>query len=743
MAEISPQGTVTPLSSGRAFIVAHVSGAELRIPLSIDHGSTFLPPDFTNDIVPLLTRLGCNGGGCHGKTTGRGGFQLSLFGFHPDDDHRTITSTGRGRLVFPAAPSSSLLLRKPSMTVPHGGGRRLDVGSPDYERLRRWIAGGLPPAAPGASPLSRIELYPPEQTLRPESTQQMLVTAVYADGTRRDMTRLAELVITSPSHAEIDRNGLVETTDRTGETAVVARLQGQVATARLTVPQVLPDNVPINLPVANFIDRHIRRKLVTLGIPPSPVATDSQFLRRACLQIAGRLPRTEETQAFLASTAPDRRTRLIRQLTHSPEYAEYLAQRWSGILRNKRRDQQTRQPGTMAFHRWIRNAMAANMPFDEFTRRILTATGNVSVNPPAQWYAEVRYLDRYVDDTAQVFLGLRLGCARCHHHPYESYSQEDYYGLAAFFTRIARKGGQGIRERAANEVISVKQTGQVQFPLTGEVIPPHGLGATPVNIPAWQDPRVALADWLTAPDNPYFARAMVNRLWAHFFGRGLVDPADDMRSTNPPSNGPLLDALAREFIDSGYDVRHMVETICDSTTWQLSPEPNDWNLDDTVAHSHYLPRRMNAEVLLDAIDALTGTPTSWEGLPAGTRAVALPDEDYSNRLLKLYGRPERDSACECERVEQPSLTQSLFMMHDEFLESKIHAEGGTARRLAAESRPLPERVRELFLTALSRPPSATELQQAVDYLAAEPEPHAAWCDLIWVLINMQEFQYVR
>ncbi|MCA9117441.1 MAG: DUF1553 domain-containing protein, partial [Planctomycetaceae bacterium] len=681
--------------------------------------------------------------GCHGKTTGRGGFRLSLFGFHPADDHYSITRAARGRLVFPAAPSRSLLLLKPTMSVPHGGGRRLEAGDADYDRLLRWIAESMPAAAPQAAELEGIELFPSERMLKRNSTQQMVVTAVYSDGTRRDMTRLAELESTSPSHATIDRSGLVQIADRTGETALIARLQGHVATARMTIPLDAADVPPVKLPIAGFIDRHVEQKLKTLRIPPSPVCTDSQFLRRAHLLIAGRLPEPAEARDFLSSTEPDRRTRLVRQLVRSPGFADYFAQKWAGILRNKRRDQAGRVRGTIAFHRWIRNAFAENMPYDEFARRILTATGDAAVNPPAQWYAEVRYLDRYVDDTAQVFLGLRIGCARCHHHPYENYSQEDYYGLAAFFTRVGRKGGNGARERRANEVIFVSPTGQVTHPLTGAVVEPHGLGGEEQQIPAWQDPREALADWLTADDNPYFARAMVNRVWGHFFGRGLVDPRDDMRTTNPPSNGPLLDALARDFVNSGYDIRQLVETICTSTAWQLSPEPNPWNLDDTTACSRFQPQRLSAEVLLDAIDSVTGVKTPWENLPLGTRAIALPDEDYSNRLLKLYGRPERESACECERVEQPSLTQALFMMHDEFLETRIGSDSGRAAQLAGDTRDEQERIRELFLAALCREPEPAELKQAMAYLHSGQPPHAAWCDLVWVLINMQEFQHVR
>jgi hypothetical protein len=701
------------------------------------------PVDFTNDVVPLFTKLGCNSGGCHGKATGRGGFKLSLFGFEPDIDYEAITKGARGRRVFPAEPSRSLLLRKPLMQVPHGGGRRFAVDGPEHRLLRRWIAEGMPWGRPNAPRIARLEVVPAERVLRSGQRLRLKATAVYSDGSRRDVTRLVEYRSNAASIAEVTGDGLVTALKRRGETAIVLQYQGQIAVCTVTIPVVDPNVPRPELAANNLIDRQVLAKLRKLNVPPSSAATDAVFLRRATLQVAGRLPTLSETQAFLADHDPGKRRKLIDRLLSDPGYADVQAQQWSALLRNKRRAQDKRIPGTKAFHGWIRDSFARNRPFDEFARAIRTATGDVKSNPPVQWYAEVRYIDRYVDDTAQVFLGVRIGCARCHHHPFEKFSQDDYYGLAAFFARVGRTGGTGGAERAANETIYVNAAGSVKHPGTGKVAQPRGLGGEPLEIPPCDDPRRSLADWMTAPDNPYFAMAFVNRLWAQFFGRGIVDERDDMRSTNPPANAALLEALAAEFVRSKYDVKHMVRLIGNSSTYQLSATPNRWNADETQAHSRFYPRRLEAELLLDAVDAVTGKPTKYDGLPAGTRAMQLPDEGYSNKFLKMYGRPERMSACACERDEKPTLRQFLFLMNDRFVLEKIYASDGYAGQLAKDPRPTEPKVEELFLKALSRKPTRAERARAKRHLADVPDAVEAWGDLIWAVINSKEFLFVR
>ena len=739
--EVTGDGELIARRSGTAVVRVSAGGIRVEVSVSVRDGETHREVNFTNDINPLLTRLGCNSGSCHGKSTGRGGFRLSLFGHHPEWDFEWIVRGGRGRRIFAAAPDQSLLLRKPTMQMPHGGGRRMSVDSDAYRLLRRWVSEGAVWRRRPAAGLVRIEVFPGEATIRSGQPQQLAVTAVYEDGTTRDVTRVVELRTNDSSLVEIDGAGLATAGRLTGQTAVIALLQGRVAVSRLTVPLATPRARWPEFPIANLVDRHVERNLRTLGVAPSAVCDDATFLGRVSRHLAGRVPRPEDVAAFLADDAVDKRVKLVGRLLASPEYADTFAQKWSALLRNKRRGQKDRIPGTITFHRWIRNAIARGMPYDRFVRQILTATGNVSVSPPVQWYAEVRYLDRYVDDTAQVFLGLRIGCARCHHHPFENFTQADYYGLAAFFTRVDRREGTGVAERRANETVLIKASGSVKHPVTGEVVKPRGLGGPELDVPPYADPRHRLVDWMAAPENPYFARAFVNRMWAHCFGRGLVEPIDDLRVTNPATNPALLDALADEFVSSGFEMRHVLELITTSTTYQLDSSANIDNLDETQGHSRFYPQRLSAEMLLDSIDQVTSRPTSYGGLPSGTRAMQLPDEGYSNQFLKLFGRPPRESACECERATGPSLSQSLFSLNDGFLLGKIFDPKSSAAKLASAEGDHAVRVRRLFLLALSRPATSVEVEKAVKYIGSESDAKIAYSNLMWALINTKEFQY--
>ncbi|MBC8353694.1 MAG: DUF1549 domain-containing protein [Planctomycetes bacterium] len=703
--------------------------------------------NFTNDIAPILTKLGCNSGGCHGKSTGRGGFKLSLFGFEPLEDFDAVSRGSRGRRVFPASPGESLLLKKATMSVPHGGGRRLEPTDPEYALLRDWIAADMPWGREDSPRIQQLQITLASPQMTPAAELQLTATAIYSDGSQRDVTRLVRFNSAEPAIAEVSANGLVHTEDRTGETPIVGLYQGHAAISRVIVPAVNPDaDVDQRLtsfPIGNLVDKHIVEKLKQLRVPPADIADDGSFLRRVTLQIAGRLPTLAETEVFLQTPSSDKRAQLVDRLLASPDYADHFAQKWSDLLRNKRRGQTPRIPGTIAFHRWIRNAIATNMPYDQFVRDVITATGNVTVNPPAQWYAEVRYLDRYVDDTAQVFLGIRIGCARCHHHPFEKFSQHDYYGLAAFFGRVDRKGGAGVAERRADETVFVRATGEVKHPETGEVVMPRGLDEEPIELASYEDPRHALVDWMSAPENHYFSRAFVNRMWGHFFGRGLVEPMDDLRVTNPATIEPLLDELASEFVSSKFDMKHVIRLICNSTTYQLSSQAGDDNLNETQNHSRFYPQRLAAEVLLDAFDHVSGVPTRYSGLPAETRATQLPDEDYSNEFLLLFGRPKRESACECERTAEPSLSQSLFVMNNSFILGKATSSKGFAASLAADERDDPTKLKELFLAAFSREPTPQELKDATEYFASEKDTKKAYGNLLWALMNTKEFMYIH
>ena len=702
--------------------------------------------DFTNDVAPILTKLGCNVGGCHGKSSGRGGFKLSLFGFSPQEDFIAVSRASRGRRVFPASPDDSLLLKKATMTVPHGGGRRLNASDPEYRLLRKWIASDMP-WIDDSPQVEQLQLTPASSQMNRAAQLQLKATAIYSDGTQRDVTRLVRFSSGNSAVADVGANGLVRTNNRTGETTIVGLYQGQTAVSRVITPTVNPaadiEQRLSEFPIANLIDKHVVEKLTMLRVRPAEIVDDGSFLRRCTVQIAGRLPTLIETRDFLKDKSSGKREQLVERLLASSGYADQFSQKWSDLLRNKRRGQSPRIPGTIAFHRWIRNAFASNMPYDQFVREIITATGNVTVNPPAQWYAEVRYLDRYVDDTAQVFLGIRIGCARCHHHPFEKFSQDDYYGLAAFFARVDRKGGTGVAERRADETVFVKATGKVVHPLTGQVVSPRGLGGEALQFVPYEDPRQALVDWMQEPNNPYFARAFVNRMWAHFFGRGLVEPMDDLRATNPATMEPLLDELAAEFIKSKFDMKHVIRLICTSSTYQLSSQARADNLEETQNHSRFYPRRMAAEVLLDAFDQVSGVATRYSGLPAETRALQLPDEDYSNEFLRLFGRPKRESACECERTAEPSLAQSLFVMNNRFILGKTTSKDNYAAVLAGDTRGDDEKLQELFLTTFCRGPTPLELKNANDYISSEKDKKRAYGNLLWALMNTKEFMYIH
>lgn len=743
IATVSATGLIEPIGSGQTQVEATLGNQRIEIAVDVKDGARFQPLDFPTDILPILTKASCNSGGCHGKSGGRGGLQLSLFGYNPRNDFEAIVHGSRGRRLLPSSPEHSLLVRKPTGAVPHGGGKRLPADSMETARVLRWIAQGTPWGSDNPPALQRLEITPASRALGYRADQQITVTALYADGRQRDVTRLTTFHSNDPAVAIVDDDGLVTTGERVGATAIVCKYQGQVGVANILVPLEKKDVARWpDLPRGNFIDDLVMAKLHELNVPPSPLVDDAGFLRRVTLQIAGRLPTVAEARAFLADPRLDKRVQLVDRLLESGDYADLFAQKWASVLRNKLRSQRTRVAGTVGFHRWIRNALAENMPYDRFVREIITATGSPTVNPPAQWYAEVRYLDRYVDDTAQVFLGLRIGCARCHNHPFEKFTQDDYFGLAAFFARVDRKGGLGLKtERAADETIFVKPIGTVKHPVTDRVVQPHGLGRPGLEIPAYDDPRAYLVDWLGQPDNPYFARAFVNRMWAHFFGRGLVEPLDDQRATNPASNDPLLTALAEEFIKSRFNMRHIVRLIATSTTYQLSSTPNADNLNETQAHARFYPQRLTAEVLYDAINDVTRTkPGRFTDMPDGTRAVQLPHEEFNDVLLELFGRPRRESACECEREATPNMGQSVYLMNNPAFLSKVKS--GLASQLAKDTRAPEEKVRELFLAALSRLPQPAELALALEHLRQEGSTPSAYSDLIWVVLNMKEFLYV-
>lgn len=711
------------------------------------------PIRFATDIMPLLTRMGCNGGGCHGKASGQNGFMLSLLGFEPEFDYQSLVHEDRGRRIFPADPERSLILLKASGRLPHGGGKLIDESTEDYRILKTWIAQGAPPPRPDDPRIDRIALVPAEAILDRNRELKLKVMVVFSDGSTRDVTRQSVYQSNEPAVGVVDMDGSVRTTSKPGLFAVMARFGDKIATFRGAVPFVSdPDSrsrveqALENLEPrigASIVDRHLLDQWRRLRIVPSAQADDLTFLRRASLDICGTLPKPEEIEAFEKETRSDKRARLIDRLLERPEYASHFSVKWADILRNRGSGYSTSQqrPGTTLFAAWIRDSIATNKPYDRFVAEILTATGRQSENPPAYWYRTVRKTPDYVESVAQAFLGVRIQCAQCHHHPTEALGQDDYYGLAAVFARVGRKGGFADAEVPTDETIFLSDRGEVSHPRTGVPLAPRPLGGVPFEIAPGEDPRQKLSEWMSDPANPYFARTMVNRMWAHFLGRGIVHPVDDSRSTNPPTDPELLDALARDFAEHGFDVKRLIRTITTSYAYGLSSAPEPGNQGDSQTYARFYPRRMTSEVLLDGISQVLGVSTPFPGLPSGTRAIDLPDENVASQFLDTFGRPARQSACECERTDAPALNQALELVNSAEIQRKLTDPIGFAAELA-KSGAAPQRiVHDAFVRILGRNPRDEESKAAVVFLEAEPDRVEACRSLLWSLIATNEFLF--
>ena len=740
--EVDSTGLITPLADGEATVRiqfgAGESALEASAPIEVRHVANPRPISFSDEIVPIFTKLGCNGGGCHGKSGGQNGFRLSLLGFYPEEGYEYLVKEGRGRRVSVAAPDQSLLLLKATNVMPHGGGARMAVDSHEYRTVRRWMAQGMPFGNADDPKVERLEVFPSVRRMDPKSRQQMKVLAHYSDGEIHDVTHVATYESNDSEMAEVDAGGVVSTLELSGEVAVMVRYQELVGVFRAVVPL----GVEIEqLPEArNFIDELVFAKWKNLGVPPSDASDDATFLRRVTIDLAGRLPTLPEVDTFLADASEGKRDALIERLLGSTDYAEYFANKWSAILRNQRNKDSYRR-GTYAFHDWLRDSFHQNRPFDRVARDILAASGEVGRNPPAAWYRSVRTVDQQVEDSAQLFLGLRIQCARCHHHPFEVWSQKDYYSYSAFFSRIGRKGNT---EGRPDEERIYHKPGRAtaKNPRDGATLLPAGLGARPLELDPDSDPRHALVDWMTDSGNPFFAKAFVNRYWKHFFGRGLVEPEDDMRLTNPPAHPELLDGLAKYFVESGFDVKELVRAICRSRVYQLSSIPNEHNATDKQSFSRYYPKRLNAEVLYDSIHDLTKTQAGFPGLPAGTRAVELPDSGVNNYFLTVFGRPMAESSCECERSNDASLAQSLHLLNSKDILGKVAHDDGRAATLAKQKeRSIAERIGELYLRAFARPPDEQEIAIARGHIEQSSDARIAFEDIVWALLNTKEFLF--
>jgi hypothetical protein len=737
IAVVNELGLVSPIRDGATTIIVEVAGRETHVPVEVRGIDRPSPISFPRDILPILTKTGCNSGGCHGKAEGQNGFKLSVFGFDPHGDFEAISQQARGRRVFLSSPERSLLLRKATAVEPHGGGQRMEVGDLRYRRLLRWIAEGATYLVDDAPQIARIEVEPSEQVLLANESQQLRVWAIDSTGERRCVTTEAEYDSNAGNIAGVDGRGFVQASDIAGEAAILVRYLGQVAVSRITIPR--PGVEFARPPEHNFIDRLAWNKLDRLGIEPSSLCDDATFLRRAYLDVIGTLPTADESRAFLSDTAKDKRAKLVDALLERPEYADYWTMRFSDLLRV---DQTKITPaGAVAITRWLREQFAANRPYDALVGELLTAKGNIQAPGPAAYFKAIDTPELAARSISQTFLGVRIECAQCHHHPSDRWGQEDYFAMAGLVSGIGKK-----KLPAGGEAIALVVAKDMKHPRTGEVIAPHALGAEPIEFSPGEDRRVYLVDWMTADSNPFFSPMIANRLWAHYFGRGLVEPIDDLRMTNPATNEPLLAELAAHMRAVKYDLKAFTRTLLASRLYQLDSATTAGNADDNQNFSHAAQKSLPAEVLLDASGQATCVPVTFEGWPAGYRAIQIWDSKLPSYFFRIFGRPVRATVCECERSVEPSIAQALHLMNSPEIMEIIRARQGRAAELVAADLPPEKIVDELCLATLARLPSAEERTLL---LAAFPNPdnantdelRAAAEDVLWSLLNSKEFLY--
>jgi hypothetical protein len=711
------------------------------------------PPSFVNDVIPVFTRLGCNSGSCHGKAAGQNGFRLSLRGYAPEMDYKSLTRELDGRRVSLDSPEESLLLRKPLGLAAHEGGKLMSEGGREYQVLLDWIRAGAPGPNKNDPELKKFDVRPASRTMKPGETQQLAVVGEYSDGSRRDVTWLCKFDSNDAGTAEVDAGGKV-TVRRHGETSVRVSFMTQVAVVVVTSPYDQKVDPARFTPRNNFIDEHVFNKLAALHIEPSDLCTDAEFVRRAYLDTIGVLPTPAEARTFLDDKAADKRAKLIDALLERPEFVDHWALFLGDLLQNrKERDHDVRgTKGVRDFHDWLRKQVAANRPWDELARDVLTATGSTADNPAVGWYVvtvgEQREAHRseVVAAAGQAFLGTRIGCAQCHNHPLEPYTQDDYYHFSAYFSRIkldrkdAKAGPTTLKVAGPDGKPSSGPVGVTQ-PRTGQFMKPQPLDRSAVDVAPGDDPRAKLAEWITDPKNESFSGAMVNRVWRHFLGVGLVEPVDDLRASNPPTNPELWQALNNEFVAHKYDLKHLMRLILNSRTYQLASATRPMNKSDARFYSHYYARRLPAEVLLDALSHSTGVPDEFPGYPVGVRAGQLPDPTLKSYFLTLFGRSERVTACACERNGDVTMPQLLHLQNGDAVVRKVRAADGRLAMMLKENKADAEIVEELYLLTLSRP--ATEAAKAAvrKELADGGSREEVLRDLFWALLNSKEFSF--
>jgi len=772
VAKVDAEGVVQPVADGTTKIVAKVGNLAAASTVEVKDAGKPFNWNFRNQVQAVLSKAGCNMGACHGAAAGKNGFRLSLRAYDHEQDFERLLFESAGRRIQRTDPGNSLLLTKATLTVPHQGGRRFKPGSLDYRVIAEWIANGLPGPSKDDPTLVKIDATPGQRILAPGAQQQLLVKATYSDGHTEDVTHWARYTSNEESIATVDDGGLV-TVASVGETPITIMFGDKVTTATITAPfpnKVAPSDYQ-KIARANYVDDLVLRKLSDLRILPSEISSDTEFIRRVYVDALGVLPTPAEVRAFMNDRSPNKRAQLIDQLLERPEFVDQWAYKWGDLLRVSRETLQDK--GMWAFYSWVREQVANNRPWNELVYDVITASGSGFADGPANFYRISRTPEDLCETVSQAFLGIRVSCARCHNHPFEKWTQNDYYQMANFFSRIGRKNGDSPQD----QVIYAAPGGEINHPKLGKPLPPRPFDGQEIPLAYQGDRREKLAEWMVSGENYYFTGTIVNRVWRHFMGRGLVEPVDDMRVTNPPSNAPLMAALQQDFVKNKFDLKHLMRTIMNSRTYQLTSKPNDANRKDERHYSRYFVRRLTAEQLLDGLVQVTGQAEKFAGFPMGTRALQLPDTRVGSYFLDVFGRPPRQITCDCERAQEPNMAQALHLINGAGVNQKISAAGGIVDTMVKANKTDREIVEELYLTCFSRMPTEAEMKASLSAIEegmhpelvkpavadpkkpaeaqAAPQPPAAPLkpaempvarkqvleDLLWALINGKEFVF--
>ena len=695
---------------------------------------------FLRDVAPIMSKAGCMSGPCHGAAKGKNGFKLSLRGYDPQFDYEALLYDLAGRRFNRADPARSLMLAKPTNQVAHGGGLRFEASSAYYKTIYQWIAQGVPYGDPAKDSVTTLEVAPKEILMdKPGETATIKITATFSDGGTRDVTREANIDSNVPDVAAVSTNADIKGA-RVGEATLLVRYQGKFTTVPVTIVNPAPGFTWKQLSQNNYIDKAIDAKLQRLKIQPSPLVDDAGFLRRVSLDLTGQLPDPNEVRNFVNDPTKLKRGKLIDKLIASNAFVDHWTLKLGDLLQANRKFMG--EKGVFAFDEWIRQSFATDKPYDKMVREILSASGSTYETPAANFFRVTRDPKPTMEATTQVFLGVRMVCAQCHDHPFERWTQNQYYEMASFYSATGLRPGYEVGEEI---VYNLRDDYEMKHPKDGRVMKPNFIVpasyGTSGPIPTGAKRRLALAEWVTAKDNPFFAKSTVNRFWSYFLGRGIIDPVDDIRASNPPANPALLDALTKDFIDHNFDLRYLLKTITNSRTYQASMVTNEWNAKDTENFSHAIPRRLSAEELMDGLTLATGVRPVFPDVPPETKADQLPDPHVGkDGFLDLFGRPSRESACECERRTDLSLPQALNLVNGKTISDAVSDGNGRVAKAIIAGKPVKDLIEELYLASFGRPPTNQELETSTKYLSTGAKAVRAQ-DLLWALVNSKAFLY--